>query len=265
MLLIGVLLLQQVSQADPRIKVWEAQQRGDEVALRGLTTGSKIDFGYNEYEAYDGLVYGRPGRRIAGQSVDVEKHRRLIRIMKEAGYPFFNPKNQTGVADRLFDQAGPLVRVWLEEGESVNRFTARRKPLIHVLEAEDHWYKYFNQKREPRSAFYFESTPVFAEFTHPNDPATPQGAPPLNAAAFYGRTAIMEILKRRGAKLEGTNDRKETALHAACMRNTDVNAAAVRLLLKWGANRNAMNENGETPLAMAQRKKFDLILTALRS
>lgn len=247
-------------------QIHRAQRSGDEAALKRLMKLGKVDFGSNEFDAYSGLIYDDGDGRILGRSRDPEKLRRMIRIMKSGGYAMSRDVNQSGIIRRTYQQAAPLVRVWLDEGADPNRLVINVGTMVvQSMRTEDNWFQYQNPKREPRSAFYFEATPVYAEFTHPNDPATPQGAPPLNAAAFYGRTQVMEILRKRGAKLEGVNERNETALHAACMRDTEVNAQAVRLLLKWGANRNAKNVDGETPFALATRKRFSKIIAALQA
>ncbi len=85
---------------------------------------------------------------------------------------------------------------------------------------------------------------------------------PLAQASWNGLTNLVELMLKRGAKTEQANREMETALHAAAMRNTKENAQVVRLLLKYGANRNAISKRSETPLELAKRKKNTLIIQA---
>lgn len=88
------------------------------------------------------------------------------------------------------------------------------------------------------------------------------GGSPLAQASWNGMVELVELMLKKGAKTEQANQEMETALHAAAMRNTKENAAVVRILLKHGANRNAISKRGETPLELAKRKKNTLIIQA---
>ncbi len=84
----------------------------------------------------------------------------------------------------------------------------------------------------------------------------------LAMAAWNGMANLVELMLKKGARIEQANNEQETALHAACMRNTTENAKVVRILLRRGANRNATSKGTETPLELAKRKKFSLIIKA---
>ena len=60
---------------------------------------------------------------------------------------------------------------------------------------------------------------------------------------------MLELLLARGANLEATNNSGETPLHFAAAENGSV--AVLELLLARGANLEATNNSGETPLELA--------------
>jgi ankyrin repeat protein len=65
----------------------------------------------------------------------------------------------------------------------------------------------------------------------------------LMYAALYGSTDVMELLLRKGAKINGRNKANETAL-MWCVHDKN----KVELLLKYGADINASARSGNTPL-----------------
>lgn len=87
------------------------------------------------------------------------------------------------------------------------------------------------------------------------------GARPLHAAAFSGRTEVVELLLNAGAAINGVDANGETALHRAVFRRYE---EVVRLLLKRGAKVNVLDNAGRprTALDMTDDPKIRRILTA---
>ena len=77
------------------------------------------------------------------------------------------------------------------------------------------------------------------------------GAPPLQAAAGYGHIGIIRRLLRAGARIDAVDDRKMTALMAAAWEGS---TEAVQVLLSAGADRKLRNRWGETALDCARQK-----------
>ena len=76
------------------------------------------------------------------------------------------------------------------------------------------------------------------------------GADPnvLPLAALSGNAGAVKVLLEAGADLEARNERGTTPLHKAALRG---NAETVTVLLEAGADLEARNERGTTPLHMA--------------
>eukprot|EP00752_Nemacystus_decipiens_P014367 g12779.t1 len=73
------------------------------------------------------------------------------------------------------------------------------------------------------------------------------GATPLHHAAYFGRCKSMRALLRRGAVVGAHDKFGQTPLHWACRLKLRGMAAAVDLLLRWGADETAVKTSGETP------------------
>lgn len=87
---------------------------------------------------------------------------------------------------------------------------------------------------------------------------------PLGLAAYFGRPEAVRLLLDRGAEVSATarNDMRVQALHAAVAGR---NLEAVRLLLAAGADPDAQQHGGWTPLMAAQQHGDDDIAAALRA
>eukprot|EP00752_Nemacystus_decipiens_P014365 g12777.t1 len=77
------------------------------------------------------------------------------------------------------------------------------------------------------------------------DLKTTYGDTPLMRAAFYSRCKL--ALLKRGAAVKVHGGSGETALHRACVGNCPGVDVAVDLLLRWGADETAMDDDNETP------------------
>lgn len=90
------------------------------------------------------------------------------------------------------------------------------------------------------------------------------GQTPLHLAATYGLVEIMQALLERGATIDEVDDNGESPLYIAVKHAGQMMAYhfsdtetcdrffnAVNLLLKWGADTNLANKQGETPLLAA--------------
>lgn len=87
--------------------------------------------------------------------------------------------------------------------------------------------------------------------TDVNARATSTGRTPLHVAASYSRVEMAQTLLDAGAKINATSDTMQTPLHCAqrfSYRDTDKNLQLVRLLLENGADPDAKDANGKTPL-----------------
>lgn len=70
----------------------------------------------------------------------------------------------------------------------------------------------------------------------------------LKIASFYGKTALVEFLLKKGANPNIQDNAGDTALMAVVFVQP---IAISHLLLKYGANPNTQNQNGETALMKA--------------
>src|SRR5262245_50943132 len=77
-----------------------------------------------------------------------------------------------------------------------------------------------------------------------------RGAQPLHYAVFNGDEDSVELLLKHGADVNAIAANGWTPLHIACAKG---NESLVDLLLENGADVNAMTEVGDTPLALATR------------
>ena len=78
-----------------------------------------------------------------------------------------------------------------------------------------------------------------------NERRPQSGSTPLATAAVFGRKEILEVLLRRGAKVDGTNRDGNTALHVAAFF---CHEELVKMLLEKGADPAIKNSRGETPI-----------------
>ncbi|KNC54529.1 uncharacterized protein AMSG_10375 [Thecamonas trahens ATCC 50062] len=81
--------------------------------------------------------------------------------------------------------------------------------------------------------------------------ASPLAGTVLHAAALGGHAAVVAALAGAdGVAVDGRDGRGETALHVAAWRG---HVAAVHELLRAGASRRAVNDDGEWPVDLAAR------------
>ncbi len=66
----------------------------------------------------------------------------------------------------------------------------------------------------------------------------------LHVAAGYGNTSIMELALANGVPINQINNMGKTALHVACTKNQE---AAILFLLRHGADKNALDQEGNAP------------------
>lgn len=88
------------------------------------------------------------------------------------------------------------------------------------------------------------------------------GFTPIALAAFFGHPDVVEILANAGADIDAQaqNPMKVAAIHAAVAAR---DARCVEILLQNGANPNLTQQNGITPLHVAQVNKDEAIIHML--
>ena len=79
---------------------------------------------------------------------------------------------------------------------------------------------------------------------------------PLHYACRHGRLTIVKYLISKGANIEAKNQIGQTPLHCAARGRTDV----VKYLVSKGANKNAKNGFGKTPYDIAGNDEIRNIL-----
>ena len=90
-------------------------------------------------------------------------------------------------------------------------------------------------------------------------PVDRRGQTLLHYAVMGGYTEIVKTLKKDGADPNETDENRRTALHWATANQNDL--ALLQVLLDAGADPNAQNAWGETPLHLAQSEEaYDLLL-----
>jgi ankyrin repeat protein len=106
------------------------------------------------------------------------------------------------------------------------------------------------------------------------DPMRPgyYGKIPFQRACYWGETEMVRHMIRKGARPNVAGPSAPggfygssgyTALHCAVLRDSADTAATVRLLLASGADRNAKDDLGRTPLQLARHKGNKLVAKAL--
>jgi hypothetical protein len=88
--------------------------------------------------------------------------------------------------------------------------------------------------------------------------------PPIITAATSGDTKqIRKILEADATKIHAVGSNGNFPLHVCVQKETAANVSAIKILLEFGADPTAENDNGDTPLAIAQKNKFTKMLPML--
>jgi ankyrin repeat protein len=91
------------------------------------------------------------------------------------------------------------------------------------------------------------------------DAALYKGGTPLFGLSKYGRPQTAELLLKRGANVHArTTDLQQTILHTVA-RDHRHGAGLVDLLLRWGADVNAADKMGSTPLHFASGRSKPIL------
>jgi hypothetical protein len=92
------------------------------------------------------------------------------------------------------------------------------------------------------------------------DEADEEGRTALHFAAGYGELECAKLLLGKGASVDLCDGNKNTALHYAAGYGQ---AESVKLLLEHGADKGAKNEDGKTPLEVAQLNEHAEVVALL--
>ncbi|CAN0210603.1 unnamed protein product [Ectocarpus sp. 12 AP-2014] len=83
------------------------------------------------------------------------------------------------------------------------------------------------------------------------------GTTPLMSAAWFSRRDPVLALLERGASLTGEDSDGNTALHNVCRKKYEGVAVVVDLLLRWGADENALNAQKMSPAYLLQDEYYE--------
>jgi len=82
---------------------------------------------------------------------------------------------------------------------------------------------------------------------------------PLHLASYFGHASVVELLIKRGADLNAINDKGDTPLHkAAYTSRLDI----VTLLLKANASLHILNTEGKKPVQLANQEEVRKLIQA---
>ena len=82
-------------------------------------------------------------------------------------------------------------------------------------------------------------------------------------AATSGDKAQLRKLLEAGVPVQTVGQNGNSPLHCACLTQSAASIAAIKVLIEYGADPGAENDHGDTPLSVAQNKKYNKIIPLL--
>lgn len=152
---------------------------------------------------------------------------------------------QSPIWAAAYNGHGYIVLLLIEHGANVNKIANNATPLWVAIQE--------NLDQSIIEALIFAGADINFRFA-----GTEMSC--LCKAAFDGHINLVKLLIDKGAKLELSTSKGETALHGACYRG---NFEVVKLLLEANVNVNSKTNAGQTPLFFADVSKDNRIRNLL--
>lgn len=174
----------------------------------------------------------------------VRGHASVVKALLNAGADF-SIRNNTGAYSAL-DLAAeeghvPVLDVILAHGADVNDRDDNGYTALHTAAEYD--------QSDAINALVRAGADV--------DLKSDDGSTPLVIAAGRSQRNAMLALLRHGATVDVRHEKGNTPLHSACSRRCDGVGAAVDLLLRWGGDETALNEEERSPAEMLDEAAVD--------